>query len=656
MSNKMENWYDNLEGEAYDIVASNERYICVHAGPGTGKSYTIKKRIMRLLQEGVDPEEIFACTFTNVSANDLKKDIKSLGSQHARKVKASTIHSFCLDILLSMKYFTTYGRKPKPLLEFEKEFMLHDLKRSKGVDWGGYYATKRKVNEFEAAWARTQSQEPGWPTNDIDKKFQSALENWLRFHDCMLIGELVPLTLQYLKTVPHAPIFNQYKYILVDEYQDLNKAEQDLIDLIAKNSNLMVVGDVDQSIYSFKYASSAGILDFPNRYPSTKQFDLTTCRRCPKKTVEMANKFISSNPAIGRASLFPFEEKADGEIIFLQWKTLNEEIEGIARVIERMELGGENLGEILVLCPSSKIASMIHSCLEEHDIPVTNFYIDMFKNTPSNLEESIPLIGISFLDLLINPEDRVALRCLLGYTKSGLQCEQWKKVMIYSGNTRISPFKVLEGMEKGQIDIGCEIPSLLTRFIKVRNEIERLKTLSKTEIIESLFTLDNPWSSQIRAYYSALDDKENLVLTDISTRIKEHFGKEDAPNEYSYVRIMSLHKSKGLTCNTTFITNFVQGLIPRNFDPRSVLTENEDLEEKRRLFYVAMTRHEVKIFITNSVAMDPSIARHRKVNIPVSGYIDGNQRTNPSEFVVNCQQTLPDPIDGDLYLSRSLIE
>jgi len=653
MMSMAENWYDNLEGEAYDIVASDERYICVHAGPGTGKSYALKKRIMRLLQEGVNPEEIFACTFTNVAANDLKKDIKSIGSPGAMNVKASTIHAFCLEIMRDMKYFSTYGRKPKLLLEFEEEFLLHDLKRSADVDWGDYYATKKKLDEFEAAWARTQSQKSGWPTAEIDQKFQTALENWLQFHECMLVGELVPVTLQFLRTTPYAPILSKYKHILVDEYQDLNKAEQDFIDLIAQNSNLMVVGDVDQSIYSFKYASSAGILDFPKRYPSTKQFNLTKCRRCPIKTVEMANKFISTNPAVGRASLLPFEGNSDGEIVFLQWKTLEEEIEGIATIVERMKVGGENLGEIVILCPSSKIASMIHTCLINHEIPVTNFYLDLFKNTPSNPDESIPLSGISFLDLLVNPEDRVALRCLLGYTKGGLLCVQWKKVMNYSESNKLSPYVVLEGLENGQIDIGCKIPSLLTRFTFVRNELERLKTLSVSEIIDSLFPLSDPWSLQIHDYYNSLDDKDSLDLKEISTMIKEHFGKEDAPSTYSFVRIMSPFKSKGLTCEITFITNFVQGLIPRNYDKRSVLSEQEDLKEKRRLFYVSMTRHKAKIFITNSLAMDPSIARHRKVNIPVSGYIGSYQRTNPSEFIRNCQSTLPDPIDGDLYISKS---
>lgn len=652
MSSKIEMWYDDLDGEAYDIVSSNERYICVHAGPGTGKSFTIKRRIMRLIQEGVKPEEIFACTFTNVAANELKKDIQSLATPHARRVKASTIHSFCFQILSSMNYFSTYGRKSKPLMKFEEKFMIHDLKRSKGVDWGDYYGTKRKVEEFEAAWATTQSQNPGWPSNDVDKKFQSALESWLRFHECMLIGELVPLALQFLKTIPHAPILNQYKHILVDEYQDLNKAEQELIDLIAKDSNLMVVGDVDQSIYSFKYASPAGILNFPIRYPSTKSFNLTTCRRCPKKTVKMANRFISSNLIAGRALLLPFDKNDDGEIFFLQWKTLIEEIEGISRIIEEMKTEGEKLGEIIILCPSSKIASLIYSSMVEHNIPTINFYGDMFDNAPSNSEESRPLYGISMLDLLINREDRVALRCLLGYGKTGLGCKPWQKIMNYSESNGISPYKVLEGMENGEIDTGLDIPSLTKGFSEVRDEVGRLKQLNNNDIIETLFPMENPWTSQINTFYNDLDDKDDLDLKEISKRIKENFGKTAVPSQYSSVRIMSLHKAKGLNCNITFVTNFIQGLIPRPYDPKSVLTEKEDLEEKRRLFYVTTTRHKMKIFITNSISMDLILANHSKIRIPVSGFIYGGVLTNPSEFIDNCQSTLPEPIDGDTFIKK----
>lgn len=649
----MEMWYEDLEGEAYDIVSSNERYICVHAGPGTGKSYTIRKKIMRLLQEGANPDEIFACTFTNVAANDLKKQIQSLQTAHARRVRASTIHSFCLEVLKSMGYFSTYGRNPRTLMKFEEEFMLHDLKRRDGEEWGDYNKTKKKVAEFEAAWARTQSQVPGWPSTDIDKKFHSALENWLRFHQCMLIGELVPLTLQFLKTMPEATILNQYKYILVDEYQDLNKAEQELIDLISKKSNLMVVGDVDQSIYSFKYASPEGILDFPKRYSTTKQFTLSTCRRCPKRTVGLASKLISNNPAIGRAPLLPFNDQIDGEINFLQWKTLDEEIEGIAKIIESLNDSGENLGEVIVLCPSSKIASTIYSRLVELEIPTLNFYGDLFDNKPSNSEGSVPLYGISMIDLLINPENRIALRCLLGYGISGLRNKQWKKVMGYSETYGLSPYKVLEDMFINQTDIGLNVNCLKDRFVEVRTEVERLTRLSKTEIIEALFPLEDPWSTEIRTFYDELDDRDNLDLSEISERIKEYFGKTEIPSQNNSVRIMSLHKAKGLNCNITFVTNLIQGLIPYTYNPKSVLNEKQDLEEKRRLFYVAVTRHKNKLFITNSLAMDPAIARHPKVNIPVKGYINGYVRTNPSEFIRNCQSALPDAIGGNKYLSKS---
>jgi superfamily I DNA/RNA helicase len=109
---------------------------------------------------------------------------------------------------------------------------------------------------FNAAWARLQSEEPGWPGHKIDVAFHEALLSWLRFHQAMLVGELVPVALGYLRNNPESPFRTAYDHVFTDEYQDLDKAEQVLIDLLAKNGSHTIVGDEDQSIYSFKHANA----------------------------------------------------------------------------------------------------------------------------------------------------------------------------------------------------------------------------------------------------------------------------------------------------------------------------------------------------------------------------------------------------------------
>ena len=125
------------------------------------------------------------------------------------------------------------------------------------------YERRDRLQAFAAAWAREQDQEPGWAEDETDRRFQAVLDEWLRFHEAMLIGELVPVALRYLRDNPNCPERRQFDHVLVDEYQDLNRAEQSLIDLLSENGKLTVIGDEDQSIYeSFRYAHPEGISRF----------------------------------------------------------------------------------------------------------------------------------------------------------------------------------------------------------------------------------------------------------------------------------------------------------------------------------------------------------------------------------------------------------
>ena len=221
--------------------------------------------------------------------------------------------------------FDYLGRVARPLIsfnqsgvmQFEAAPLLQDL-GGQG-NFGGKRDCTKRIRAFEADWARLQSEMPGWPTNPIDKQFHDELLNWLKFHNAILIGELVPEALRFLRNNPASPLLKAYDHVIVDEYQDLNKAEQVLLDLLAEHGDNSIVGDVDQSIYSFRYAHPEGIVEFNIAHVDVHDETLSQCRRCPKKVVAIADALIRNNHPPGAGPrLKPKPDNPEGEIHIVQ--------------------------------------------------------------------------------------------------------------------------------------------------------------------------------------------------------------------------------------------------------------------------------------------------------------------------------------------------
>ena len=231
-------WDDGLTGTALNIAATDANPLRVMAGPGTGKSFAMKRRVARLLESGQEPRRVLAVTFTRNAAASLVSDLHALGIANCERVRVGTLHAFCFGLLGQQVVFNL-GRVPRPIvtftksgvLQFEGGVMLDDLIAAGA--FGPKRDCTRRIRAFEAAWARLQSEEPGWPQDPVDRQFQAALISWLRFHHAILIGELVPEALRFLRNNPMAAVLSAFDHVIVDEYQDLNRAEQDLIDLLA---------------------------------------------------------------------------------------------------------------------------------------------------------------------------------------------------------------------------------------------------------------------------------------------------------------------------------------------------------------------------------------------------------------------------------------
>lgn len=332
-------WFDGLTPgtPAHSIASTTNARVRVVAGPGTGKSFAMKRRVARLLEAGVAPDLILPVTFTRVAAQDLHRELVNMGVPGCNALHAHTLHSLSLRMLTRNHVLAATGRIPRPLNDFETEAMVCDLMATHG----GKRAVDDLKQAYEAAWARLNHQTPGYAPSAAEAAFQHDLLEWLRFHEAMLIGEVIPEIHRYLSANPAAPERAEFSHILVDEYQDLNKAEQAIIELLSGVAEVCIVGDDDQSIYGFKHAHPDGIRDWLLTNAGADDLSLVDCHRCPTGVVDMANALIAHNihRPVPRA-LLPIAAKGPGAVSILQYPNLNGEVVGVVATIQQMIAAG----------------------------------------------------------------------------------------------------------------------------------------------------------------------------------------------------------------------------------------------------------------------------------------------------------------------------
>ena len=583
----MSKWDSGLTGPALQIASSDNSPIRVLAGPGTGKSFALKRRVARLMESGAPLDRVLVCTFTRTSAEDLRKEILQLGEQDAASIRACTIHSYCFELLSKAEAIELTGRKPRPLLVFETRFLLEDLKQ---LGLGSIDDCTKTIEAFLASWARLQHEEPGWPKTDADKLFNDALLNWLKFHESMLIGEVVPEGLKYIQNNPALGLDGNFDHVLVDEYQDLNKAEQVLVATLANKGNLIVIGDEDQSIYGFKYANPEGISQFHQEHDGTEDIELVECRRCPKKVVLMAKELISNNVGRYPRDFQPSEKNPEGEIIAVQWDSLQDETIGITQFIKK-RVASEQVepGKVLVLAHRRHLGYAIRDALKQEGIAAHSFFNEeVLEGNPKKLAECPAPVGYTLLTLLANPDDRVALRCWCGFGSDSLRSDAWQRLREHCEEEGCSPREALEKLAAGELKLR-NVGDLVERYKLLKEKLTELNGLKGPALVDALFPEAESWCSPIRAAAASLnaDDFDASTLHPV---VRNNVVQFETPADVDYVRVMSLHKSKGLTADLVIIAGFIEGLIPSIKEGTTGTEEQRKLREQRRLFYVGITR------------------------------------------------------------------
>ena len=640
--NKIVSGLDTLEFTSLRIMA----------GPGTGKTTAMQQYVANLLSSGTAPQKILAVTFTRVAASELVSSLNSLGIPGCSKIRAGTLHSYCFALLSKQNVFDHLNRIARPVytimkskvLKFEGKPLLDDLWQENNVFGKGRQCTERII-AFEAAWARLQNEEPGWPEDPLDRQFHDCLLRWLQFHQAILIGELVPESLRFLRDNPMASERSAYEFVVVDEYQDLNKAEQVLIEILAENSRSCVIGDADQSIYSFRHAHPEGILEYQESHPDTVNETYEICLRCPQRVVKMANHLIKHNHLRDDTPrLSPSPSNPIGEVHIVQWESLEQETSGLARYVSHLISSRKcNPGDILILSPRSLIGYQIRNHLVALNVPTYSFYYEEL------LESEESQRALTLLNLLVNPDDRVSLRYWLGLGSPTSNAGEYARLRDYCENCDFSPREVLDELITERVEIK-RTSRIMANYAKLVAARDELKEMAGFALIDALFPENEDLTQPLR-HLANMTVEEDTDPKSVYDQLMTRLTQPEMPEEGEYVRVMSLHKSKGLTAKHVIIAGCMEGVIPHREREATLSEQRQIVEEQRRLFYVAITRCRESLVLSSINILEKKIAYQMNADVRDIPSDWTNGRTIASSFINELGPDAPRSKNGHSWLN-----
>ena len=629
---------ETLNDKQKEAVLYNEGPLLIIAGAGAGKTKTLTTKIAYLIEEGFAmPYNILAITFTNKAAKEMKDRLFSLIGDLAKQVQVSTFHSFGLKLL----------RENYKKLGYEKNFVIMDsddsltvvkkIVKDLGYDPKIYNprAIRNKISSCKNEMMTPEMYER-YAVSDYEKvilevykKYEEKLQknNSVDFDDLLLL----PIKLFKENKEVLDRYQDQYQYILIDEYQDTNEAQYILSKLIsAKNRKITCVGDDSQSIYSFRGANYKNILNFEKDYKDAKTILLEENYRSTTTILDAANQVIKNNKQRKDKNLWT--NRGQGEKI-KYYRAYNErdEAQYVIRKIKELRNKDVEYKDIAVLYRTNAQSRVLEEEMLKENMPyrvIGSFYFYSRKEIKDL---------IAYLRLIHNSKDNVSLLRVINTPKRGIG------------------LKTIENLTRKADEEGTSIYDAITagKELEFKKIIEKLKTLSEeltlTELIDKVLDAsgmrqelesEKTLESEVRlenleefkSITKSFEEREGLIsLEDFLLEISLISDVEEYKDDPNRVSLMTVHSVKGLEFNHVFVVGMEEGIFPH----MNSLMELSDLEEERRLCYVAITRAKDDLHLVN--ARRRTLFGKEQIN-PVSRFIG---EINKDLIETNVKEELP---------------
>jgi DNA helicase-2/ATP-dependent DNA helicase PcrA len=580
-----------LSEEQLKPITSDSKNKLILAGPGTGKSYTILGFILDLINnKAVNPDNIIILTFTRAATAELKNKIKENIESHNDLLKIFTLHGFALRQL--MKNSRNIKILPDNFViadDYEERWIINeDIKKLAKIP--RIEEVERFFNMLSANWEMLNADRTGWETNFESPEFIGAWNRHRKIFGYILRSELVYQFKNLLIQEPDANIDGPIDYLIVDEYQDLNKCDLLVVSkLIEKGASIFCAGDDDQSIYGFRYAAPEGIKNFLTDIPSSERFLIRECRRCDKQILDLALNVIRQDYNRIHKDLISVTGN-EGECHLLRFKDQFTEAEKISEIVYSLnKTKNISFSDIIILLRNDKykkFSNIIQSKLEERSIMIStsgDFY-EFFNATSGRYL-------VALLKFLKANENDLALRTLLQLTP-GIGDITIRSIYDYADKNDLRFSKAINEINQGDSD-KFHANKLLKRTIsEIMSYKGRFNDENKTftEMLDELFDViprcDSGFIEKTKQFIEKFEIKS---IDEFIYNIIEYFGPSDYDDvQPNGVRIMTMHKAKGLSASVVFVVGVEQENIPGK----------GKTDEERRLLYVSLTRARKYLFIT----------------------------------------------------------
>ena len=611
----MQDILEGLNNKQYEAVTNTEGPSLVIAGAGSGKTKVLTHKIAYLMGEkNVSPFNILAITFTNKAANEMKERVEKLVGDVARDMWIGTFHSICVRIL--RRYIDRIG--------FDSSFIIFDTSDQrtlikeclKKLDVDDKMFTDRSV-QFEISNAKNEMLEPeqyqARAMGDFRKEkiaeIYTLYQNRLKENNAIDFDDIINFTIKILMNNPDVLEYytEKFKYVLVDEYQDTNKAQFTLVSILASRyGNITVVGDNDQGIYSFRGADISNILNFERDFPGTKIIKLEQNYRCTQNILNAANAVIKNNEVKYKKSLWTENEEGGLPIVY----SARDEYDEGRYIVEQIEhIKREEYykySDFAVLYRMNTQSRAIEDILRREDVPYK--IIGGLKFYERKEIKDI----ISYLRLINNPSDNIALKRIINEPKRGIGKTSLDKIQNISDETGISMYEIIKDATTYGLN---RVYANAQEFISVIEELRSIKDETKiSELIK--LTLNKTGYTKALETENTIEAENRIANLEEFLTVAVEFEEQEAEQnlnnflegitltsdidgmdeEQETVTLMTLHSAKGLEFPVVFLVGMEEGIFPGH----KSMAEPKDLEEERRLCYVGITRAKKQLFLTCS--------------------------------------------------------
>jgi len=614
-------FFDGLNKNQIEAVKATEKYVKIIAGAGSGKTRVIANRYAYIVESlGISPSNILCVTFTNRAAREMKTRIHKLLSNKPANDFICTYHAFCLKILKEEIFRINYPKTFSIIDSEDQKDILKDVYEKLEIKSTEitYKEALKLIREFKALQSDYMSRYVLSSLN-VENNNNNSLKNNIiieyiknqKKYFALDFDDLMIFALYILNHFDDALIkwSGKLHYIMVDEVQDNSLRQWSLLKLLSNgHENVMLVGDPDQSIYEWRGANPAILVKFGVGHPDVKHIILDQNYRSTSQILNIANSLIAKNKVRISKNMFTINPKV-AKVIHYHAKTVEEESKWVVKIIKEKLDDGLSIERCAILYRASFITRPFEQALIDEKIPYIIYGgIRFFER--KEIKDSIAYLR------LIAYNDDLSFKRIINNPKRKLGKVFINKVKEFS---EINNCSLLEALQRNINDEKLDRKNareFLKMIKKFRGEAEKMKisdllhfVLTESGLMQSI-RLDGDeerienieeLQQSVRFFEESNTNEEHILLSDYLQEIAL-YTNIDYKNDKNYLKLMTIHQSKGMEFNTVFVVGMSEGIFPSHRSIRE--RKMKALEEERRLAYVAITRAEDELYLTESEGLN----------------------------------------------------